>query len=187
MRYEQLNLTTAQNLQLCNIACELSAYRTRIIYTHPDSLKIKFPDKELILHRAIDDWGPSDWINVYLIWGDSESSFLTVGGELVYKIDVLQKQAKELLEFRDSYFTGLWNLQMIEFENSLVVLGETDIMRIDNQLNILWHVSKGLDDVYLRQESKNLVFMWDYNETEWQLDLISGEKYGWMDGTDITL
>jgi hypothetical protein len=57
-----------------------------------------------------------------------ESSYLTVEGELVYKVDVLQKQAEELLKFRDNDFTGLWNLQMIEFENSLVVLAENCIM-----------------------------------------------------------
>jgi hypothetical protein len=110
---------------------------------------------------------------VFIVEGNRDDMFLTLGGEKLYWISPGGTVVSELSLFRHYQDTEYWETKFITKSSDLVVIYEAGVLILDANLHVVFHKKKFLNDFFISLDGDRAKFLQD-DAFEWVMDL--GER-----------
>jgi hypothetical protein len=114
---------------------------------------------------------------LFVIEKNPPDSFVIFGGERVYWVTDEGKFLHETSLFRRLDCSEYWTTQVIEDRQRIIVIYESGVLALDEDLRVRWHRKKFFNDVFVSSEDDVLKFVQDH-DTPWNMRA--------TDGTDIS-
>lgn len=104
---------------------------------------------EIMLPRVIDTDDRLDQPRVFMFSDTTNSSIMLFGGEMAYRLGSQEGVVTPVPTFRRYEESGLWTTDVIAHGQVLIVLYDTAILVLDENLNIKWHGRKNWTDRFV--------------------------------------
>jgi hypothetical protein len=127
---------------------------------------------ELELPSAVDISERLDCPRIFVIQGKPSDTFLVFGGELLHWVTTDGTISKTMPLFRTTGNQEYWVTQIVERDNSMIVIYEAAVLVIDEALNVVFHKRKFFNDDFVSLEGNAIKFLRDH-EDEWFMPLES--------------
>jgi hypothetical protein len=132
-----------------------------------DDLLLSFKSgSALELSSAVDVSEQINVARIFVVEGHSSDYFLVFGGEILYWLGRDGKLLREFKTLRDFDLVEYWKTYYYVQESFIVIIYESDIIKINNNLEVVWHRPKHLIDCLLGAEDGKLRFERDGEKFE---------------------
>jgi hypothetical protein len=176
MKITEINLSVPQRLEVRGR--QVGTLKRLQSPTAGDLLYITFDNGiELNLQSAVDVSGQLQYPRVLLVEGNPPDFFALFGGERVYWVTDSGKLLSEISLFRRLEDTEYWTTKIIEDRQRIIIVYESGVLALDEDLKVRWHRKKFFNDVFVGVEGDILKFVQDH-DTPWRMRA--------KDGADIS-
>lgn len=129
---------------------------------------------QIELPESADNGETTEAPRVHVIKGNPSDQVFLFGGEIAYRLHSDGRVLESLVTYRHRDLDEFWDTKILLLEEEiLIVIYETGVIAINQDLQVQWHVHKLVNDFFSHIEGKQLMFLRDHEERK-MIDLVQG-------------
>jgi hypothetical protein len=131
----------------------------------------------VLLVDAVDDGETTDTTRIFSIRGKPPNPLLVLGGPRAYTVADDGHIREQLDLERSCEFAEYWSTQLVDLGSAILVILESEVLLIDDDLHLKWRHPKLFNDFFEKLDGGIAIFRRDHTD-RWDLSLADGRAIG---------